>query len=156
MTEESILITGVNSGIGLEITKLLNKQSKNVIAGVRRIKTSSIFDNMDHVEPVLLDVTKNETINTTIDFIQDHGLEIKGLVNNVGITNSLSLMIYTTIEEMQKVFNVNLFGIHRISQACIPDLIKNKGRVVNISSISGIGTWYGSGTYSINSCNIII
>ena len=60
MQKEAILVTGANSGIGLEITKLLNKQGKFVLAGYRREETISIFDHMEFVQPVLLDVTKKK------------------------------------------------------------------------------------------------
>ena len=149
MQKEAILVTGANSGIGFEITKLLNKQGKFVLAGYRREETISIFDHMEFVQPVLLDVTKKETVNEIKEFLNKDNLILKGLVNNAGTTNSLIPLYYTSVEDMKRVFDVNVFGMHAITQACIPDLIKSKGRIVIISSVAGVQTGYFSGTYSM-------
>lgn len=149
MKKEVILVTGANSGIGFQITKLLNDSSKDVIAGVKRKETFSTFKEMKHVHPLLLDVTSQKDIKNFKNYLESNNFILVGLVNNAGITNTPQFMYYTPIEEMKHVFDVNVFAIHTLTQACIPDLIKSQGRIVIIGSVAGFFTGYASGTYSM-------
>lgn len=149
MTKEIVLVTGANSGIGLEITKLLNSQSKEVLAGVRRKETFPIFSEMNHVTPIELDVTKQSDIVNLVSYLDEQNLIVKGLVNNAGTTNSPQVMYYTSLKEMKQVFEVNVFAIHNLTKSLLTNLMQNSGRVVIIGSISSILTYFGSGTYSM-------
>ena len=149
MKKEVILVTGANSGIRFQITKLLNDSSKDVIAGVKRKEAFSTFKDMKHVYPLLLDVTNQMDIKNFKNYLESNNFILVGLVNNAGITNTPQFMYYTPNEEMKHVFEVSIFAIHTLTQVCIPDLIKSQGRIVIIGSVAGFFTGYASGTWSM-------
>ena len=149
MKKEVILVTGANSGIRFQITKLLNDSSKDVIAGVKRKEAFSTFKDMKHVYPLLLDVTNQMDIKNFKNYLESNNFILVGLVNNAGITNTPQFMYYTPNEEMKHVFEVIIFAIHTLTQVCIPDLIKSQGRIVIIGSVAGFFTGYASGTWSM-------
>ncbi len=107
------------------------------------------LNQLPHVSSLRLDVTNPEDIRQAVNLLHDVGKGVYGLVNNAGVAAYGSLMD-SSVEELYRVFDVNLYGIHRMTKALIPFLIESHGRVVNISSISGFLTDKFFGAYSIS------
>lgn len=145
----SVIVTGANSGIGYSITKHLNDNRVHVFACVRREETIPAFESLENVTPVILDVTKPESIVAAGRVISDSGRAIRGLVNNAGVPSFLPLF-YVNDQDYNFVFDVNVLGVHRVTNQFIPALIKSKGRIIIISSISGIWSGFGSGFYTMS------
>jgi len=147
-SDDCILITGSSRGLGKHAALAFNAIGFTVFAGVRReedgrdLKQSAV--RRSHLIPVICDVTKPETIEATIAQIQEH-LKQKGLNNgltalyhNAGIFTHGRLET-SSIEEAEKVMNVNYFGGMRMVQACLPLLKEgNPGRILFNSSIAGV------------------
>jgi len=131
-----VLITGASTGIGRASAEYLANQGYNVYGGVRKEKDFQELANIPKITPLILDVTINETIQETYDFIKSQNTGLHGLVNNAGIARAGPLMDLP-IQDLKKQFEVNLFGIHRITKAFFPLLKKTKGRIIMMSSDSG-------------------
>ncbi|MGD9327912.1 MAG: SDR family oxidoreductase [Cyclobacteriaceae bacterium] len=146
----SVLITGASTGIGRACALYLDNEGYKVYAGVRN---SEDFDSLlkagsDRIQPVILDVCEDEDVENTLrTILKDKDNTLFGLVNNAGIGIS-GLIEATPMTELKRIFEVNFFGLHRVSQAFLPLIRKNKGRIVNIGSSSSFMSGPALGPYS--------
>jgi NAD(P)-dependent dehydrogenase (short-subunit alcohol dehydrogenase family) len=134
-----ILVTGASSGIGKATVEFLAKKGFGVYAGVRSSKAFDEYKTHSYagsILPVVLDVTKPEQVNAAIKEIETQGTGLYGLVNNAGIAKAGPL-VEIDDATMQTQFDVNFFGLHRVTRACFPFLRQSKGRIVMMSSDSG-------------------
>ena len=147
------LITGANTGVGFQIAKALVEHNYIVYVGARnpakgREAVSKLGEN---AKPLVLDVTKVETIQAAAaELEKEHG-HLDLLVNNAGISNAGSrkgtmeemlaaqMPSVASISEIKKVWNTNVFGALAVTQAFLPLLHKASApRIVNVSS--GLGS----------------
>ena len=147
--DKPILITGSNSGIGRKALELLLKEGYFVYAGVRKEEDLQELNKLPNTLAIKLDVTNEDQIKTAVQIIKKEGRGLYGLVNNAGIAE-VGPMITSSIDMMKNIFEVNVFGPHRMVLACLPFLKQPKGRIVNIGSISGILTGRFLGLYSMS------
>lgn len=136
-TPQSVLITGASTGIGEACARYLAAQGWQVFAGVRKAADAKRLAG-DNIIPVTLDVTKPAQIKNAMDQIGKQVGEagLQGLVNNAGIAIA-GPMEFLPLDELRRQFEVNFFGQAAVTQACLPLLRRGRGRIVNISSISG-------------------
>jgi NAD(P)-dependent dehydrogenase (short-subunit alcohol dehydrogenase family) len=132
----SVLVTGASTGIGLAITQYLASKGMHVFAGARKQEALESLAKNPNVTPIPLDVTKAENIKQAKKIIEEKTAGLFALVNNAGIGNGGPLMD-VSVEDLRAQFEVNLFGVHQITQAVFPLLLKAKGRIVMMSSDSG-------------------
>ncbi|MGD0673230.1 MAG: SDR family oxidoreductase [Candidatus Binatus sp.] len=142
----NVVITGVSTGIGLDAARLLIERGYRVFGSVRsQVDADRVGAALGpHFTPLLFDVTDEAAIATAAekvrDAIGDEGL--CALVNNSGISGAGPLMHFP-LDEMRKMFEVNVFGLLAVTQAFLPllgarrDCPHPPGRIINISSISG-------------------
>lgn len=149
MPRKAVLVTGANSGIGLNITRRLAADGYFVYAGARNAKDLAALNELDHVQSVLLDVTYPEHIDAAVAGITRAGRGLYGVVNNAGVA-MIGPLIETDIEELEWLFDVNVYGPYRITKAFAPLLLEARGRVVNISSVSGVLSGPFMGQYSMS------
>ena len=150
MTKKSLLITGASSGIGKTCALSLDQLGFKVFAGVRKTEDGDALKNeaSERLQPTILDVTKPETIRQVIELISaDPQCSFFGLVNNAGIGIS-GVLEATPEDELRKVLEVNVIGVHAVTKACLPLLRKNTGRIVNIGSSAGFLSGPGASSYS--------
>ncbi len=147
--ERAILITGTSSGIGLRMTEVLSANGFFVYAGVRTPEDYARLNAMDNVKAIQLDVTVQSEIDAAVAFIQEEGRGLYGLINNAGVA-VLGPLIELSEEDMDFQLDVNLFGPYRMTKAFASLLIDNKGRVMTVSSISGILSGQLMGAYSMS------
>ncbi len=141
-----ILITGASSGIGYGAAKELIRRGYAVFGSVRkkedadRVKSelgASFF-------PLLFDVTDAAAVDHAVTEVRSHcnGQGLGGLINNSGI-NVLGPIELLSVEEMAYNFEVNVFGVLRVTKAFLPLLgaqenhATSPGRILNISSSAG-------------------
>jgi len=132
----SVLVTGASTGIGLAITQYLASRGMHVFAGARKQEALESLAKNPNVTPIPLDVTNAEDIKQAKKIIEEKTAGLFALVNNAGIGNGGPLMD-VSVEDLRAQFEVNLFGVHQITQAVFPLLLKAKGRIVMMSSDSG-------------------
>lgn len=145
----TILVTGASSGIGLRITEVLSENGYIVYAGARKEEDLKRLEAMNNVESVRLDVTIQSDIDDAVALITEKGRGLYGLVNNAGVVLNGPL-IEVPVEELEWLFDVNVYGPYRVTQAFAPMIIESKGRIVNIGSIAGIRSGAIHGLYSMS------
>ena len=139
-----ILVTGASAGIGLATAKALALNGHQVYGGSR---TVTAFEYLPF-KPLQMDVTRDDSVSDAIKTIIKAEGRIDVLINNAG--NGIAAPLYTMPADLAKLqFEVNFFGVVRVSSAVLPGMIERKsGLVINISSIAGlIGLPY-QGLYS--------
>lgn len=137
----TVLITGASSGIGRETSLHLARQGWQVYAGFRKeADGESLTEEAEGCDgaliPVQLDVTNTAHITAVIERIAADVDRLDGVVNNAGIFAEVPLEVLP-LDELRKLFEVNVFGAVAVTQAALPLLRAAKGRVVNISSMAG-------------------
>ena len=147
--QPAVLVTGASSGIGLKITETLASAGVFVYAGARKPEDIARLDRLENVRAVRLDVTVQDDIDAALVTIRDGGRGLHGVVNNAGVAN-IGALIEVEESDVEFVFDVNVLGPYRITKAFAPLLIEAKGRVVNISSISGVLSGGLFGVYSMS------
>ena len=147
--KKAVLITGATSGIGRNAAEHLAKAGYFVYAGARKAEDIEELNRIDNIMAVRIDVTKQDQIDAAVALIEKQGRGLWGVVNNAGVSVQGPL-IEIPESDLQFVLDVNLMGVYRVSKAFAPMIIQSKGRIVNISSISGVLTAYGYGPYSIS------
>lgn len=148
-SKKAVLVTGASSGIGLKITEVLAAQGYFVYAGARKPADLERLDAMENVQALRLDVTYPEDIEAAVATVTAAGRGLFGIVNNAGVA-MMGPLIETDIQELEWLFDVNVYGPYRITQAFAPLVLEQQGRVVNISSISGILSGGMLGQYSMS------
>lgn len=147
--QKAILVTGASSGIGLKITEVLSAKGYFVYAGARKQTDLDRLNAMNNVQSIKLDVNKWDEINAAVETIKNEGRGLYGLVNNAGVA-ILAPLIEVDEEELDYIFNVNIYGPYRTTKAFAPLIIESKGRITTISSISGILAGQFFGPYSMS------
>jgi NAD(P)-dependent dehydrogenase (short-subunit alcohol dehydrogenase family) len=149
--QKAVLITGASTGIGRLTAEHLAEAGYFVYAGARKQSDIDDLNTIDNVMAVRLDVTIQEDIDAAVEKIRAEGRGLWGLVNNAGV-NHIDPLIEFEDWTMDFVFDVNVFGVVRVTKAFAPLIIESQGRIVNISSISGVlaGGLTGYGFYSMS------
>lgn len=139
--KRSVVITGAGSGIGNACARLLGKAGWNVFAGVR---TQADVDRMkqdppQNTFPIQIDITSSESLQRAAKIVTERldGRELWALVNNAGISIAGPLE-FLPLEKLRYQLEVNLIGQIAAVQSFLPLIRKARGRIVNISSISGV------------------
>ena len=141
-----VLITGASSGIGKETAKTLIQAGYTVYTVARRVERMKDLEKIG-AHPVKMDVTDEDSMTAGVQFILDKEGSIDILVNNAGY-GSYGAVEDVPIDEARRQFEVNIFGLARLTQLVLPGMRKNRyGKVVNISSMGGkiytpFGAWY--------------
>ncbi len=132
MTKNIAIVSGASSGIGRETAALLTKSGYKVYAFNRS------EPNIQGVEFVMVDITKQEDIKSGVEFVLKREGKIDLLVNNAGMCIS-GAVEETTDESAYYIFNVNLFGAFRLAREVLPSMRANGGgRIINVSSIAAV------------------
>ncbi len=142
--EQVIIVTGSGSpkGIGKIIAKTFAKQGGTVV--IADMNTEGIANTVKEIEQeggkafgIELNVTDKESVDNMVKTIMDKFGRIDVLVNNAGISQKVTVEDMT-LEDIKRIFNVNMFGLFLCTQACMKPMRQAKyGRIVNLSSASG-------------------
>lgn len=130
-------MTGASTGIGAAAARELARRGFHVIAGVRRDQDADAL-RTDRIEPIILDITEQDHIARLAPLFADESRTgaLRALVNNAAI--QINAPVETLpLDEWRRQFEVNLFGHIAVTQALLPALLRNSGRVINISSVGG-------------------
>lgn len=152
-----VVVTGATRGIGFAIAKRLCSSGYKVYAGRRVTSTKRFLEPLraeypDHLIPIEIDVTQQESIDKAIQTIVEKEGRIDILINNAGIEYWGSIE-NITIEEAQKLFDVNYFGPTRMCQAVLPIMRKQmSGRIIIIGSRGGFRPVPSLSVYCATKC----
>lgn len=143
---KSVVVTGVSTGIGWGITKVLTKNGVHVFGSVRKAEDGERLKSEfgDLFTPLLFDVTDEAAVAQGARTVRDalNGATLFGLVNNAGIA-APGPVLNQPIDEFRNQLEVNITGQVIVTQAFAPllgvdtDLKGEPGRIVMISSVAG-------------------
>lgn len=148
-----ILITGASSGIGYQTAKLSSENGHKVYGAARRLDKLETLKSMG-VVPMYLDITNEDSsVELVKQIIKIEG-RIDVLINNAGY-GSYGAIEDVSLEEAQRQFDVNLFGVARLTKLVLPYMRKqSSGKIINTSSMGGrvttyFGAWYHATKYAL-------
>lgn len=131
---KNIIVTGTSRGIGLETVKKFAAQGHNVLAISRKLSEELV--GVANVTCLSVDITKEEDLQKVVVFVKDKWSHIDILVNNAGAIVNKPFQELTQ-NDFNSVYQVNVFGVARLIQLCIP-FMKVNSHVVTISSMGGV------------------
>ena len=146
---KAVLVTGASTGIGRKVTERLAADGCFVYAGARTEEDLKALGAIKNVQAVRLDVTKLQDIDTAVETIKRGGRGLYGLVNNAGVA-TVGTFADMKPEEFDLVMAVNVYGPYRVTKAFEPLIVAEKGRIVTMGSIAGIGASGDLGAYSMS------
>ncbi len=136
----SVAITGSSTGIGAACALELDRRGFRVFAGVRSEDDAARLRDRasERLTPVMIDVTDEAMIASAAEAVTDalDGGGLWGLVNNAGIVVPGPLEIIP-LDKLRLQFEINVIGQIAVTRALLPLLREARGRIVNMSSISG-------------------
>lgn len=147
--QKAVLVTGTSSGIGRKITERLAAAGYFVYATARKDADIEALQRIQNVQPLRLDVTSPQDIAAAVEVVTKAGRGLHGLVNNAGIGTGGPVMD-SKHEEFELAMSVNALGPVRMTRAFGPLIIAAKGRIVNISSVSGILAGENTSAYAMS------
>ena len=148
-----ILITGASQGIGRAIAlKCAEMEAKVCLNDLK--KPADVNPELAKAEWFLADVSKLDQVEKMIDEIKDKYGKIDILINNAGICEDKTLAKMSK-EQWQKVIDVNLTGVFNCCKTCLPLIIANQGKIINLSSIIGQTGNFGQTNYAASKAGII-
>ena len=157
LENKNIIVTGASGGIGNSIIKKLNEAGANILASGTRIeKLEELKKNFEGLKILKFDISQSEKIEEFIEnAASELGGSLDGLVNNAGITQD-NLAIRMSLDEWQKVININLTSTFLMSKFAIKKMLKNKsGKIVNITSVVGHTGNLGQANYTASKAGIV-
>ena len=157
LKKKNIIVTGASGGIGNAIIKKLSEEGANILASGTRIeKLEELKKNFEGLKILKFDISQSDKIE---EFIENATSELGGsldvIVNNAGITQD-NLAIRMSLDEWQKVININLTSTFLMSKFAIKKMLKNKsGKIVNITSVVGHTGNLGQANYTASKAGIV-
>ena len=139
----TVIITGASRGIGADIARRLASVGYDLALVARNEdKLQELASSLEGAGKILVfpgDVSDPDVIDSLISRCEDELSPIYGLVNNAGITRD-TLLLRMGLEAWQDVLDVNLTGTFLLTKAVARPMMRQRiGRVINISSVVGMG-----------------
>jgi 3-oxoacyl-[acyl-carrier protein] reductase len=157
LKENNIIVTGATGGIGNSIIKKLYDAGANILAtGTKDEKLQELKKKFQNIHTLKFDISQNDNLENFIEnATKQLGGKLDCVVNNAGITQD-NLAIRMSIEEWQKVIDVNLTSTFLISKFAIKKMLKNKkGKIINITSVVGHTGNLGQTNYTASKAGIV-
>jgi 3-oxoacyl-[acyl-carrier protein] reductase len=157
---KTVLVTGSSRGIGAEMIKAFGARGANCVVNFvadpeGKNKTDAMNVAAALREPLVIesDVTDPAQVEAMMKQIQERHGGLDVLVNNSGIIRDRS-MKKMTLEEFESVLRVNVTGTFNVTKAAAA-VLRNDGRIINLSSVSGQMGLFGQANYSSSKAAII-
>ena len=157
LENKNIIVTGASGGIGNAIIKKLSEAGANILASGTRIeKLEELKKNFEGIKILKFDISQSDKIEEFIENATGElGGSLDGIINNAGITQD-NLAIRMSLDEWQKVININLTSTFLMSKFAIKKMLKNKsGKIVNITSVAGHTGNMGQANYTASKAGIV-
>ena len=156
-TGKVALITGASSGIGAAAAKLFSKLGATLALSGRNIENlKAVASECEgENEPILIKADLGTEADTKLlieKAVSELG-QIDILVNNAGVLE-LGSIENTTLDQYDRVMNVNLRAVYHLTMLAVPHLVKTKGNIVNVSSVNGLRSFPGVLAYNISKAGL--
>ncbi len=133
------LITGANKGLGYETARQLIGRGHTVWLGARDAERGRTAADELGASFLELDVTDEESVAEAVRVVGSAGGALDVLVNNAGIAGGFVPVLETTADQLRHVFDTNVFGVVRVTQAFLPLLAASEAPVI-VNVGSGMGS----------------
>lgn len=142
MQDKVVLVTGASSGIGRAAALLFAKNKATVVAVGRNEGElvglgGELKKGSGTIKPQLADLTEQSQLDRIVNDTKDKFGKIDVLVNSAGIIQMGSIET-TTLDDWDKLMQINLRSVFQLTQMCVPHLAETKGNIVNVSSVAGM------------------
>ncbi|MDP9884194.1 NADP-dependent 3-hydroxy acid dehydrogenase YdfG [Sinomonas atrocyanea] len=139
---KTALVTGASTGMGAAITELLTKRGLEVHATARNEERLKELADRTRAVPHVLDLTDTAAMAHELG-----GLEIDVLINCAGVSRPGNILD-SSQEDLDEIIDVNLRGLLQLTRLILPGMVeRDRGHIVNISSIAGVYNFYGHTAY---------
>jgi len=152
-SDKVVFVTGASSGIAEATVRRLHSKGYTVYAAARRTERMAGLKELG-IHVIAMDVTDDASMVTGVEQIIRETGQIDVLVNNAGY-GSYGALEDVPLSEGRAQFDVNLFGLARLTQLVLPHMrAQHGGRIVNISSMGGkmhepLGSWYHATKFAV-------
>ncbi|MEY2500277.1 MAG: 3-oxoacyl-[acyl-carrier protein] reductase [Verrucomicrobiota bacterium] len=157
---KTILVTGSSRGIGAEMIKAFGERGANCVVnyvadpdGTNKTDATNVATALREPMVIECDVTNPAQVEAMMKQIQERHGGLDVLVNNSGIIRDRT-MKKMSVEEFESVLRVNVTGTFNVTKAAAA-VLRNEGRVINLSSVSGQMGLFGQANYSSSKAAII-
>jgi 3-oxoacyl-[acyl-carrier protein] reductase len=158
---KTAIVTGGSRGIGRAIAETMSMRGADVIiADIQEELAQETANELvkisgQQVVPLFVDVSDFDSAQQMIESALDKFDHIDVLINNAGVTRD-NLIMRMKEEDWDTVINVNLKGVFNCSKAIIRSMMRQRyGRIVNVSSVSGLAGQVGQTNYSASKAGVI-
>jgi 3-oxoacyl-[acyl-carrier protein] reductase len=159
-TGKVVLVTGSSRGIGAEMIKAFGARGAKCVVnyvadpqGQNKVDATDVANELKEPLMIECDVTQPEQVEAMMKQIQDRHGRLDILVNNSGIIRDRTIK-KMSLEEFESVMRVNVTGTFNVTQKVI-SILRDGGRIVNFSSVSGQLGLFGQANYSSSKAAII-
>jgi 3-oxoacyl-[acyl-carrier protein] reductase len=159
-TDKVVLVTGSSRGIGAEMIKAFDARGARCVVnyvadaqGQNKADATNVAQELKDPLVIECDVTQPQQVEAMMNQIQDRHAGLDVLINNSGIIADRTIK-KMTLEAFESVVRVNLTGIFIVTQKAAA-VLRNGGRIVNLSSVSGQMGLFGQANYSSSKAGII-
>ena len=152
------LITGASSGIGAATAVLFSRLgAKLAITGRNESNLQDVAKNCasqlsaETSDPLLLigDVTSEQDVKRFVDKTVERFGRLDVLINNAGVLEIGSIET-TSLEQYDRVMNVNVRAVYHLTMLAVPHLIETQGSIINVSSVAGTRSFDGVLAYCVS------
>ena len=138
MTQKTVLITGCSSGFGKLAVRTFQEKGWNVVATMRTPEKDTELKDLPNVLVTRLDVNDNQSIQQAVNLTLETFGGVDVLVNNAGYGGH-ALFEQFREEQIEAMFNTNVFGPMRVARAVLPHMRDQKsGAIINVTSVAGV------------------
>ena len=143
------LVTGASSGIGRETAIMLAEKGFQVLAAARRMdRLVELAGQVEGITPIDVDLSDPDDLEKFCQHVAGLSEPVSVLINNAGYSLR-GVLEDVQIEAAKRMFQVNVFALMQVTQACLPGMRKMRGgTIVNLSSMAGKFAFPGSGPYA--------
>jgi len=140
-TDKVVIVTGAGSGMGAAVVKRFAREGARVVlVGRSQEKLESVAVGLEPGQSLVhaCDVSDWQAVQALVARTVEYFGQLDVLVNNAGVVK-VGKIDESSVEDWQQIFNVDVNGVYYGCKAAMPHLIKQRGCIINVSSVSGLG-----------------
>ena len=157
LESKNVIVTGASGGIGNSVVDKLYRAGANILASGTKIeKLDELKKRFEKIKILKFDISQKDKIEEFINNASEQlGGNLDCIINNAGITQD-NIAIRMSLDEWNKVIDINLTSTFLLSKFAIKRMLKNKsGKVINITSVVGHTGNLGQSNYSASKAGIV-
>jgi len=134
--KKHVLLIGATGGLGSATAKLLSKNGWHVFAADVQQNVIHDYKQIEHVTPLLIDITNSESIEKAFKLISSHTTGLNAVIHMAG-TIKIGSLAELPISDLTESLDINLLGVYRVNRQFLPLILQGKGRIIMLSSEVG-------------------